>query len=452
MADEMRVVELFAGVGGFRVGLERSSGLYRTVWADQWEPGRKKQFAFECYDSHFRGSGSTNVNEDISKVINEVPEHDLLVGGFPCQDYSVASTKARGIEGKKGVLWWSIRDIIHLRRPRYVLLENVDRLVRSPVNQRGRDFGIILRCLADEGYDAEWRVINAADYGLQQRRRRTFIFACRRDIPFSSVYRTECLETVVSKSGFFAGKFPVRPTPKAGKTGSFAISAERYPTLVEVSDGFAEHFYQAGVLSGYDVYTRDVEPAYRGDARTLGSLLVTDADERYYDIDEGTWRYMKGSKRLLRKHKDGSPYYYSEGAIPFPDILDRPGRTMLTSEGSVNRSSHLILDPSTGRYRKLTPVECERLNGFPDGWTDTGMTERQRYFTMGNALVVDLVEMMGRRLAEIEAGGRRGARIGRASGPRVRAGEHRQDPGRLDRQTAGRRRFRPCVREGDQQR
>ena len=110
---------------------------------------------------------------------------------------------------------------------------------------------------------------------------------------------------------------------------------------------------------------------------------------------------MKGAKRELRTRKDGSTYHYTEGAIPFPDILDRPGRTMLTSEGSVNRSSHLIEDPQTGRLRILTPVECERLNGFPDYWTDTGMSERQRYFTMGNALVVPLIERMGKRLCEI---------------------------------------------------
>ncbi len=401
MADEIRVVELFAGVGGLRVGLENASDRFRTVWANQWEPGKKDQFAFRCYEQHFGDSGSINVNEDIAKVKGDVPEHDLLVGGFPCQDYSVAATKAKGIEGKKGVLWWSIHDIIKARKPKYIILENVDRLVRSPVKQRGRDFGIILRCLADEGYYVEWRIINAAEYGLQQRRRRTFIFACRKDMHFASTYEENSSEDIVSKMGFFARTFPVSEQPNAKKTGRFTISRKRYPTLLEVSNEFEEDFFRAGVMVNREIYTREVTPVAPIEQRTLRDILESDVDESYYRVDIDKWRYLKGSKKALRTRKDGSTYNYSEGAIPFPDILDRPGRTMLTSEGTVNRSSHLIEDPQTGRYRILTPVECERLNGFPDNWTDTGMSQRQRYFTMGNALVVQLIERMGKGLADI---------------------------------------------------
>lgn len=400
----MRVVELFAGVGGFRVGLEKASDDFVTVWADQWEPGRKDQFAFSCYDAHYGGTGSVNVNEDINLKEGDVPEHDLLVGGFPCQDYSVASTNAHGIEGKKGVLWWNIVHIVDARRPRYVLLENVDRLLRSPVRARGRDFGIILRCLDDLGYDAEWRVINAADYGLQQRRRRTFIFAVRRDQPFARTYEGEP-EDVVLRDGFFAVPFPVKQAPpSASKCARHEIGASRYPDLAGFSDGFRGDFFHAGYMHGHVAYTRDVEPDYHGKTVTLADILQSDADERYYVPDDmvAKWEYMKGAKREPRRHKDGTPYFYTEGAIPFPDPLDRPGRTMLTSEGTPNRSSHLVLDPQTGRYRVLTPMECERLNGFPDGWTDTGMSDRQRYFCMGNALVVQLVTKMGRRLTEID--------------------------------------------------
>lgn len=97
----IRVVELFAGVGGFRLGFERcNSNIFRTIWSNQWEPKQKGQWAYKCYVSHF-GASSNCVNEDISTVIDCVSEHDLLVGGFPCQDYSVANTSARGIEGKK---------------------------------------------------------------------------------------------------------------------------------------------------------------------------------------------------------------------------------------------------------------------------------------------------------------------------------------------------------------
>lgn len=405
MSDILRVVELFAGVGGFRIGLEEASeGRFKTVWADQWEPGSdKRQFAFRCYDGHFTGTGSVNVNKDIDTVWREVPEHDLLVGGFPCQDYSVASTNAKGIEGKKGVLWWNINDIIKLRRPRYVILENVDRLLKSPVNQRGRDFGIILRCFADEGYYVEWRVINAADYGLQQRRRRTFIFATRDDTAFAQNLLESDAEEIVTEDGFFAVPFPVKHNVFADKLKQISIDRTRYPDLVSISNNFRSPLYNTGVMRGYSIYTRETEPSYTGEYRTLRDILVDDADKKYYLIgdDLKKWEYMKGPKKLNRKHKDGTPYVYSEGGIPFPDILDRAGRTMLTSEGSPNRSSHIIKDPVTGGFRTLTPMECERLNGFPDDWTEGYMTERQRYFTMGNALVVQLIERMGERLLSI---------------------------------------------------
>ncbi len=397
MEDEIRVVELFAGVGGFRLGLDRASPRFHTIWANQWEPGRKTQFAFDCYSSHFSHTDTILSNEDIGIAKSEVPDHDLLVGGFPCQDYSVASTNAKGIEGKKGVLWWHIHDIILAKNPKYVLLENVDRLVKSPTTQRGRDFGIILRCLADAGYNAEWRIINAAEYGLQQRRRRIFIFAYKA----KDSEKIEDGEKIISKTGFFAEPFPISKTIIEKKMTGFSIDSSKYKTLVDFSNEFEHTFYKAGVMIGHNIYSRDVVPIESEKQITLRSLLETDVDEKYYVSDLTKWETMKGPKKIQRVDKKGYEYTYSEGGIPFPEILDRPGRTMLTSEGTPNRSSHLIEDPQTKKLRILTPVECERLNGFDDNWTNTGMSERQRYFTMGNALVVQLIEKMGKRILEL---------------------------------------------------
>ena len=148
---KIRVVELFAGVGGFRLGLEQASANFQTVWANQWEPSMQVQFAFDCYERHF-GHRPEHVCQDIVTAKGNIPPHDLLVGGFPCQDYSIAKKGARGIEGKKGVLWWEINAILRTHRPRYVLLENVDRLIKSPAWQKGRDFSIILRCFYEAGY------------------------------------------------------------------------------------------------------------------------------------------------------------------------------------------------------------------------------------------------------------------------------------------------------------
>lgn len=180
---EKTICELFAGVGGFRLGLQESG--WKTVWMNQWEPSKKRQDAFHCYCTHF-GKEDFYVNQDITTINKEIiPKHTLLVGGFPCQDYSVAKTRAQGIEGKKGVLWWQIREVLEKKKPLFVLLENVDRLLRSPVKQIGRDFCIMLSCFWALGYHAEWRVINAADYGFPQRRKRAFIFAYLADTKYA---------------------------------------------------------------------------------------------------------------------------------------------------------------------------------------------------------------------------------------------------------------------------
>lgn len=409
MAKEksIRVVELFAGVGGFRVGLEAASSRFETIWADQWEPGQAKQWAYRCYDENFSRDGAQShcVNADIATVTGQVPPHDLLVGGFPCQDYSVASTGAKGIEGKKGVLWWSIHEIVKLRHPSYILLENVDRLLKSPAKQRGRDFGIILRCLHDEGYAVEWRVINAADYGKAQRRRRTFIFAARGGTPFCQRMRALDLdrdaEGWICADGFFAAPFPVErgPVPKLEQ-----VDLCQYQDLVDMTEHFAAPFQTAGIMVGGAVRSLAAVPK-EAPPTPLSALVERDGvDEHFYIPAEQMekWTYMKGAKSIPRQSKAGFAYTFSEGPIAFPDPLDRPARTMLTSEGTTNRSTHIITDPATGRKRRLTPLECERINGFPDGWTNTGMPERQRYFIMGNALVVPLIEMMGRRILEIQ--------------------------------------------------
>ena len=403
----IRVVELFAGVGGFRVGLERcAKDVFRTVWANQWEPGQKGQWAYKCYTERF-GADANCVNKDIATVIEQVPDHDLLVGGFPCQDYSVASTGAKGIEGKKGVLWWSINDIVRKKHPQYILLENVDRILKSPAKQRGRDFGIILKCLYDEGYAVEWRVINAAEYGNIQRRRRTFIFAFKDTTNQFSRVR-EYMEygdafTWLSKNGFFAESFPVKQEHHEKKKAT-ELDLHDYDDLVDVSDTFKTAFYNSGVMYDGKIYSEELSPNYTGPQGLLGDIVLEEPVDEKYFISQNQiqkWEYMKGSKKIERTSKEGFSYQFSEGAIAFPDPLDRPARTMLTSEGTANRSSHVIIDKSTGNYRRLTPEECERINGFEAGWTDTGTPERQRYFLMGNALVVPLIEKMGRKLLEI---------------------------------------------------
>lgn len=401
---EKTICELFAGVGGFRVGFDRLNSGWETTWFSQWEPGAKTQWAHDCYVHHFGESpdlnGELHTGEDISTVNkNNIPNHSLLVGGFPCQDYSVAHTlaSAHGIEGKKGVLWWQIRDILIAKRAPFCMLENVDRLLKSPAKQRGRDFGVILACLAAEGYSAEWRVVNAAQYGAAQRRRRTFIFAYRNDTIYGQRMADAEPETVIQDSGLMAKAFPVK---SMGKITQTVLDND----IVSVSDHFAFAFENAGYMHAGNVYT--VKIAEEEEAPiTLGAILQRNVEEKYYIPGDkmAKWIYLKGAKKIPRTSANGHKYVFSEGPIAFPDPGDKPGRTMLTSESTLNRSTHVVGDPGTLRLRLLTPVEAERLQGFDDDWTNTGMPDRMRYFCMGNALVVPMITRMGRVLDAIIA-------------------------------------------------
>lgn len=404
MSDKkIRVVELFAGVGGFRVGFERSSTLFDTIWANQWEPGQKGQWAYKCYVKNF-GNPEKCSNEDIATVINKVPEHDLLCGGFPCQDYSVAHTGAKGIEGKKGVLWWSINKIVKLRHPNYILLENVDRLLKSPAKQRGRDFGIILRCLMDEGYYVEWRVINGAEYGYAQRRRRVFILAYKKGTKLYSELNKRLddengMRKWILGEGVFGSAFPV-DVENVVRTKKTDVSG--YKDLVDITDNFSAQFNNSGAMANGKVLSLETTPIYEHPTALSQIIENNLVDEHYFISDDkmDKWRYLKGAKKIERTSTSGFKYIFSEGAIAFPDPLDKPARTMLTSESSLNRSTHVIEDPRSKKLRKLTPIECERINGFPDNWTNTDMPERQRYFIMGNALVVPIIERIANELVK----------------------------------------------------
>ena len=396
----LRVAELFAGVGGFRLGLQAAG--HKVVWSNQWEPGKRAQWASDCYVRRFGPEG--HLNQDICDIdATTIPDHDLLVGGFPCQDYSVAATldKSGGIEGKKGVLWWEIVRVVREKRPPYLLLENVDRLLKSPARQRGRDFGIALASLANLGYRVEWRVLNAADHGNAQRRRRVFIFgAHERTVAGRRIARDAKCHDYLTRQGFFAGCFPVREA-SVSVVEDLGADVKLDRRLTVLSRGFGFDFQNSGVMVDHEVWTRKVE-ARRDPLVPLASKLDQTVGEEFFVAEDAIedWRYMKGSKREERVAKNGHRYLYTEGAIPFPDHLDQPARTLLTGEGgtSPSRIKHLILDPTAKRYRVLTPTECERINGFPEGWTE-GMPPRWRYFTMGNALVVGLVERMAHYLA-----------------------------------------------------
>lgn len=403
--NKIKVVELFAGVGGFRIGLEGASDAYDTIWNNQWEPSTVHQDASLVYKARFGSAG--HCNKDINTIpTDEIPDHDLMVGGFPCQDYSVASTLSRsgGIEGKKGVLWWQIYRILDEKgekRPNYVFFENVDRLLGSPAKQRGRDFAIILASLADLGYTVEWRVLNAAEYGMPQRRRRTYIVGYREDSHVSN--QVQDLKKWVLYDGVMSKAFPFKA--KDNTLSEFTIAG----TIREVSDNFNKDgkdspFGTAGIMRNRSVYSIDAEAIYNGPTMTLGGNLVDESlvpEDFFISENEiAKWEYEKGAKKIERTSKEGFKYTFSEGGMAFPDSLEKPSRTIITGEGgpSASRFKHVVLTPS-GRYRRLIPLELERLNMFPDNHTcHPDVTDGRRAFLMGNALVCGIVQQIGKSL------------------------------------------------------
>ena len=404
MKNTLNVVELFAGVGGFRLGLERAdANVFKTVWANQWEPSRKVQHAFECYKRNF----ITGINEFSNEDISKVPENninnlniDILVGGFPCQDYSVARSlnNEKGLEGKKGVLFWEIKRMVEHSHPKYILLENVDRLLKSPSKQRGRDFAVMLATFRDLNYIVEWRVVNAAEVGFVQKRRRVFIFAYKKQLDFAQKQLKLTAEKIVFKEGFFAQTFPVKKQPYKNRISTVDLPKD----IVEISDTFAHEFHTAGVMIDGKVFTSHTE-ILEESFTPLKDILQdeSDVEESFYLTEEQVTKfaYLRGPKKIERTSAEGFKYTFSEGGMSPTDDINGPGRTMLTSEASVNRSTHII--EVNGRKRFLTPIECERLNGFPTNWTES-MPSRMRYFCMGNALVVDLIEQMGLTILKID--------------------------------------------------
>lgn len=412
--NTLKTIELFAGVGGFRIGLERvkrKDKNFNIVWSNQWEPTTKTQHASDVYCARF--GYENHLNEDISNVeINQIPDHDLLVGGFPCQDYSVASTlkNSNGIVGKKGVLWWQIFRILEGKKdkaPKYLMLENVDRLLKSPASQRGRDFALMLSSLNSLGYAVEWRVIDASEYGMPQRRKRVFILGYKKDTANYLKLKNLSDVDILSHEGIFAKAFPVKQIESKN-----IIKKSLSTDLVDITENFNietpknNAFLDAGYMIDGIYFTSKIEANYTGEFKKLKDILDDEKNipKDFYIDDEDLkkWQYQKGGKSFERINKTtGHVYTYSEGSMSFPDSLDKPARTIITGEGgaSASRFKHVI--NINGKYRRLTPLELERANMFPDYHT-LGVSDTKRAFLMGNALVIGIVERLGNALIENE--------------------------------------------------
>lgn len=428
MTKKLKTIELFAGVGGFRIALEgyqgksASSGfkkkkkaLYEVIWSNQWEPSTKRQHASEVYEHRF--GKSNHSNEDIAKVIEHdfesIPDHDVLVGGFPCQDYSVATSlkNSGGLKGKKGVLWWSIFDILHKKgknKPRYLILENVDRLLKSPANQRGRDFAVMLSCLSALGYVTEWRVINGADYGYPQRRRRVYMVSYLSETELGKLAHKDS-KKVLFQEGVIERAYPTVESELELTSLELPCELGKYEHIEDVSNQFGKGlktspFKNSGVCVNGRILTYKSIANYSGICKTLGDCLVDLSEvpnEYLVELEDiAKWEYHKGAKKIKRVDpKTGFEYNFSEGSMIFPDEIDRASRTIITGEGGKTPSRFKHVINQSGTYRRLVPQELERLNLFPDNFTELeNISDSKRAFFMGNALIVGIIENIGNSL------------------------------------------------------
>lgn len=428
----MKIFSMFDGVGGFIVGLENSSKeIFKTLYSNQYEPSRKIQDAYEV--GLYRFPNMEHIGTDVALIPNEKFEEmrkngvDMIVGGFPCQDYSVARSKKNelGIEGKKGVLFWEIIRATEVIKPKYLILENVDRLLKAPSSQRGRDFAVMLAAFNELGYSVEWRVINAADYGRAQRRRRVFFFVFRNDTKWgerlhktyesnlpkkaTTEERLAQYQNYIFADGLFGRQFPVKDMAVKKRINANHLIGD----IAEVSETFNDgKFWNSGLMTNGYYYTIETDPIVENPI-TMGDIVVPEdtVDAKYYITGQKLekFKYLRGPKKITRTSADGHEYTYAEGGMSEYDSLELPGRTMLTSEGSVNRSTHLL--KINGNYRLITPIEAERLQDFPDGWTKFKLnakgeveevSDRMRMFFMGNALVTGIVKRIGDELQKID--------------------------------------------------
>lgn len=439
---KIKVLELFAGVGGFRIALEGFEGKsassnytknkktgFKVIWSNQYEPSLKKiQHANSIYKKRWPNSNHSEI--DIEKVIknqfDEIPNHDLLVAGFPCQDYSVAGLlqKSKGLYGKKGVLWWSIYTILKRKKipPKYLILENVPRIINTPRDKKGKDFYTILACLNELGYAAEWRIINAADYGFPQKRKRIYIIGIHKTSSLFDEYLNNKPSNIVFDKGILANAFPHKEAknkisnlfeiPKIKGIGlSFKQQNIKIKSCGIMINNIANNFSSSAEYSGDRKKLKDVlQPINKVGKDTYIDFKKKLPNPINKNIRTGNtltlhtygdkWRYVKGKKNEWKINKSsGYRYPYDEGKMNLFEDFNSPSRTLITREitKTPNRLTHLIKQGKI--IRNLTPIEMERLNMFPDNHTqDELITKGRRSFLMGNALVIGVIEKIGDEL------------------------------------------------------
>lgn len=360
----MKYISLFAGIGGFDLALNRLG--HEAVYVNEWD-----KYAAAIYEKNFDHKPDTR---DIRSVqVDEVPDFDLLCGGFPCQTFSIAGRRG-GFSDTRGTLFHEIARLAASKRPTYLLLENVKGLLSHDNN---RTFQTILRTFDELGYDLQWQVLNSKNFGVPQNRERVFIVGCLRGSTPPQIFPFR------EGNGFYNQKITGKQETREGICST--IDA-RYGAIRNSGET-------------YIVPTIRASDHKKGDNTTLIGTYRTHKD------GGGFRELKKGISPTIpaRAREDGSGQPVIAIPVLAPDRLEKKQNGRRFKEDG-DPSFTLTAQDRHGTFdgmkiRRLTPIECERLQGFPDGWTEQGImkdeqvtiSDTQRYKCLGNAVTVNVV-------------------------------------------------------------
>lgn len=378
----MKFIDLFAGIGGFRYGLQKveiesesssdnESGAsqhgqraFHCVWSNEWD-----KYANQIYTKHFGECDSRDIRIVDTK---DIPDHDLLCAGFPCQSFSIAG-KRLGFEDTRGTMFFEIARIIRDKRPRYFLLENVKGLLS---HDEGKTFQTILGVLSDLGYEYQWQVLNSKNFGVPQNRERVFIVGHLRETSRPEVFP-------IGES--YSISHQTKYAKQAGRSRISSTIDARYGSLRNAGETYLH--YIGGIRGKRDMWLKDNKQNSRNFSQ----------GQRVYSPD-GIASTIAGNAGGL----GGKTGLY---AIPVltPDRMEkRQNGRRFKNDGDpaftlTSQDKHGVYDGLN--IRRLTPIECERLQGFPDNWTE-GISDTQRYKCLGNAVTTLVITEIGRKLVK----------------------------------------------------
>jgi DNA (cytosine-5)-methyltransferase 1 len=376
---ELQEVSLFSGIGGISLGLERA-GVHTALLCEYDKHART--ILQRHYPEAVIHNDVTELTADDCRAAGAVPGRTVLTAGWPCQGNSVAGARG-GMDDPRSGLWSHVVRLLADFRPAWFIGENVPGLFS--VNG-GRDFQTVRWDLAKLGYGIAWRILDARNFGVPQRRRRVVIVGRLGDTGAAAA------QVLLEPEGV-PGDLAAGITPRQGATSAARTSvdgsriiyvADRTTSLKSAPGGADDNFAQGGRLVAFALRGREAGavPEIHDDGSTVGSLRAA-AGGSSRDFVAATFR------KAQKAHDSADCERWQQDELA--DTLD--------ASGHAARTAHAVVTDTV--VRRLTPLECERLQGYPDSWTD-GQADSQRYKQLGNSVAVPVFEWVGRRLVAVD--------------------------------------------------